>query len=310
LSASRREKPVAKRRKVGNLLALSLLSLLWQRPMYPYEMAQTLRVRGKENNFKINWGSLYTVVQNLEKYGFIETAVIDRDGRQPERTTYEITEPGRAELRDWMHELLITPDEEHGGFVTALSEAGVLPPDEVISLLGTRLAALDEANAERAADLKMWGERLPRILLVESEYQHAMRVAQANWVRGLITELTEGTISGMDGWRLVHKTGQLPSDFQEFDELAKRGWVDSSENDSSEGGPSQPLLKPRPRERSSHRGSGGSPPRVDTAGHWEDERSSSNTVTRLDPGPRCCNTANRDRNLTTSPAPSGVNRQP
>ena len=58
---------MAKRRKVGNLLALSLLSLLAQKPMYPYEMAQTLRARGKEQNFKINWGSLYTVVANLEK---------------------------------------------------------------------------------------------------------------------------------------------------------------------------------------------------------------------------------------------------
>ena len=63
---------MAKRRKVGNLLALSLLSLLAQKPMYPYEMAQTLRARGKEQTVKINWGSLYTVVQNLEKYGFIE----------------------------------------------------------------------------------------------------------------------------------------------------------------------------------------------------------------------------------------------
>ena len=85
---------MAKRRKVGNLLALSLLSLLAQQPMYPYEMAQTLRARGKDKNFKINWGSLYTVVANLEKYGFIEEAGTEREGRQPERTTYQIT--GRA----------------------------------------------------------------------------------------------------------------------------------------------------------------------------------------------------------------------
>ena len=89
---------MAKRRKVGNLLALSLLSLLAQKPMYPYEMAQMLRIRGKDQNFKINWGSLYTVVQNLEKYGFIEAASTEREGRQPERTTYQITGagPGRA----------------------------------------------------------------------------------------------------------------------------------------------------------------------------------------------------------------------
>ena len=106
---------MAKRRKVGNLLALSLLSLLAQQPMYPYEMAQTLRARGKDKNFKINWGSLYTVVNNLEKYGFVEEAGTVRDGRQPERTTYQITAQGLAELRDWLAELLSVPEDENSG---------------------------------------------------------------------------------------------------------------------------------------------------------------------------------------------------
>jgi DNA-binding PadR family transcriptional regulator len=78
---------MAKRRKVSNLLALSLLNLLMQRPMYPYEMASTLRHRGKDHAIKINWGSLYTIVKNLEKYGFIEAVEVDREGKQPERTT-------------------------------------------------------------------------------------------------------------------------------------------------------------------------------------------------------------------------------
>jgi DNA-binding PadR family transcriptional regulator len=221
---------VAKRRKVGNLLALSLLSLLAQKPMYPYEMAQTLRARGKEQNFKINWGSLYTVVQNLEKYGFIEAAMMDRDGRQPERTTYEITEPGRAELRDWLGELLSVPEDERGGFVTALSEAGILPPDEVIRLFGTRLGILDKANASQEADLKLWAERLPRVLLIESEYQLAMRVAQASWLRGLLGEIVAGTISGMDAWRHIHETGEMPPEFVELDDLAKRGWPEDPED--------------------------------------------------------------------------------
>jgi DNA-binding PadR family transcriptional regulator len=215
---------VAKRRKVGNLLALSLLSLLAQKPMYPYEMAQTLRARGKEQNFKINWGSLYTVVQNLEKYGFIEAAVTEREGRQPERTTYQITDPGLAELRDWLSELLSVPEDDRGGFVTALSEAGILPPDAVIGLLTSRLATLDKANASQQADLKSWSERLPRVLLIEGEYQLAMRTAQAGWLRGLLGELVAGTISGMDGWRYLHETGKPSPEFAELDELAKRGW--------------------------------------------------------------------------------------
>ena len=222
---------MAKRRKVGNLLALSLLSLLAQQPMYPYEMAQTLRARGKDKNFKINWGSLYTVVQNLEKYGFIEVSVTDRDGRQPERTTYQITGSGLAELRDWLSELLSVPEDESNGFVVALSEALVLPPDEVIELLQTRLGTLDKANAAQQADLKQWVELLPRVLLIEAEYQLAMRVAQSQWLRGLLTELVEGTISGVDAWRRMHQTGETPPEFDELDELAKRGWDETPPGD-------------------------------------------------------------------------------
>ena len=220
---------MAKRRKVGNLLALSLLTLLAQKPMYPYEMAQTLRARGKEQNFKINWGSLYTVVQNLEKYGFIEAAATDREGRQPERTTYQITGPGLTELRDWLSELLSVPEDERGGFVTALSEAGILPPHEVIGLLTSRLATLDKAIASQQADLKLWSERLPRVLLIEGEYQLAMRIAQAGWLRGLLGELTAGTMSGMEAWRYIHETGEMPPELVELDELAKRGWPENPE---------------------------------------------------------------------------------
>ena len=215
---------MAKRRKVGNLLALSLLSLLAQQPMYPYEMAQTLRSRGKDKNFKINWGSLYTVVNNLEKYGFIEEAGTVREGRQPERTTYQITAQGLAELRDWLAELLSVPEDENSAFVTALSEGGILPPDQVIRLLTIRLATLDKDNAAHQADLKLWSERLPRILLLETEYQLAMRLAQATWVRGLLRELVEGTIDGIETWRQIHETGEIPPEFKELDEQAKRGW--------------------------------------------------------------------------------------
>jgi DNA-binding PadR family transcriptional regulator len=215
---------MAKRRKVGNLLALYLLSLLAQQPMYPYEMAQFLRERGKDKNFPINWGSLYTVVANLAKYGFIEEAGTVREGRQPERTTYQITEQGLAELRDWMTELLSVPEDERSGFVAALSEAGILPPDEVIQLLTARLTTLDKANAAQQDDLKVWVERLPRILLIEAEYQLAMRVAQSQWLRGLLTELVEGTISGIDGWRRMHETGQVPPELIELNEQARRGW--------------------------------------------------------------------------------------
>ncbi|HEY0932865.1 MAG TPA: PadR family transcriptional regulator [Trebonia sp.] len=215
---------VAKRRKVGNLLALALLSLLAQQPMYPYEMAQTLRVRGKDNTIKINWGSLYTVVRNLEKNGFIAVAGTQREGRQPERTTYQITDQGWAELRDWLRELLSVPEDEQSPFAAALSEAAILPPGEVTKLLTRRLAGLDEANRQQREALEHWAKQLPRLFLIESEYQLAMRTAEAGWVRELIAEVVGGTIADLDAWRQLHETGEVPQEYRELDERAKRGW--------------------------------------------------------------------------------------
>ena len=205
---------MAKRRKVSNLLALSLLTLLTQRPMYPYEMASMLRERGKDNAIKINWGSFYTVVQNLEKYGFIEAVEVVREGRQPERTTYQITDAGRAELMDWMRELLSVPEREHSSFEAVLGESAVLPPDELIDLLQQRLATLEEANGRLEAELATLVAQLPRLFLIESEYYLAQRRAEEEWVRGLLKEFTSGAFPGLEAWRRFHATGEVPDYMQ------------------------------------------------------------------------------------------------
>ena len=55
----------ARRTSISNPLALAVLACLHERPMHPYEMASTMRERGKEQSIKLNYGSLYTVVDNL-----------------------------------------------------------------------------------------------------------------------------------------------------------------------------------------------------------------------------------------------------
>jgi DNA-binding PadR family transcriptional regulator len=215
---------MAKRRKVSNLLALPLLTLLTERPMYPYEMASMLRERGKDNAIKVNWGSFYTVVQNLEKYGFIEAVEVVREGRQPERTTYRITGAGRAELMDWLRELLSVPEREHSSFEAALGESAVLPPDELIGLLQQRLATLEEANGVIQAELATLVAQVPRLFLIESEYYLAQRRAEEEWVRGLLKEFTGGTFPGLEDWRRFHATGEVPDYVQELAEQ-ERGRV-------------------------------------------------------------------------------------
>ncbi|GAA5181356.1 PadR family transcriptional regulator [Rugosimonospora acidiphila] len=201
---------MAKRRKVGNLLALALLALLAPGdPMHPYQMAQLLRRTGKDQDINIKWGSLYTVVGNLEKHGFVEATGSDREGRRPERTSYTITAGGRAELLDWLRELMAAPEPEYPRFAAALSVLSVLGPDEATALLEQRERALADDIATQRAQLE-GAARVPRLFLVESEYTLAMLSAEAAWVRSLIAELRGGTLSGLAEWRDYHETGRRP----------------------------------------------------------------------------------------------------
>jgi len=196
---------------VRNLLGLAALSVLVSRPMHPYEMATVMRARGKDADMAIKWGSLYTVVANLEKHGLIEAAGSDRAGGRPERTTYRITDAGRAELKDWTRELVATPEAEPRRFTAALSVLAVLGPDEAVALLGDRLAALREQIAARRADLERDGADLPRLFLIEGEYELAMREAEAAWTAALIEELAAGTFPGLKEWAAYHRTGEIPA---------------------------------------------------------------------------------------------------
>jgi DNA-binding PadR family transcriptional regulator len=202
------------RRKMSNPLALAVLATLREQPRHPYEIAQVLRARGKEQSIKINYGSLYTVVQSLERHGFIEQSATERDGRRPERTLYSVTESGAVELREWLSELVGTPAKEYPRFEAALSLMGVLPPDEAQRLLEQRVAALDaEVSAQREA-LDGHARLLPRIFLVESEYGLAMMSAEAEWTRQLLKDMADGSLTGMDGWRQYHATGSAPESWE------------------------------------------------------------------------------------------------
>jgi DNA-binding PadR family transcriptional regulator len=192
--------------------------------MHRYEIAQTLRDRGKDHDMAIKWGSLYTVVQNMAKVGFLEVVGSERAGARPERVIYRITDAGRAEMADWTRELLSTPEPEHHRFVAGLSILAVLPPAEVVELLGTRLEALEQTIGTVRRELGELACALPRLFVVESEFGLAMLEAEAAWTRSLRDELTEGTFPGLAQWREWHERGALPS---EVTELVERGMTEN-----------------------------------------------------------------------------------
>ena len=194
------------RRTVSNLLALAVLSCLIERPMHPYEMSTTLRTRGKEQSIKLNYGSLYSVVENLARHGLIETVETVREGRRPERTVYAITDAGRTEFEDWMAELLSTPVREYTSLEAALSLVAAISPDEAARLLAERAERLELEITGLDATMAFTRERrMPELFVVETEYRRAVLDAERVFVQRLAERIRTEELGGTRWWRRIHE---------------------------------------------------------------------------------------------------------
>ncbi|GII87609.1 PadR family transcriptional regulator [Sphaerisporangium siamense] len=179
-----------KRRKVSNPLALAAMAWLVRGPMHPYELGRRLQETGMDRSIKYNRGSLYMVVEQLRKAGFVAEQETVREGQRPERTVYALTEQGRAELYDWMRELVTEPRHEYPYFGVALSLLSVLEPGEAAELLGRRLETLTaEVEETRASMQALLDGGLLWIFQIEEEYRLTVLEAEQRFVAKLIDSL-------------------------------------------------------------------------------------------------------------------------
>jgi DNA-binding PadR family transcriptional regulator len=196
---------VTKQRKVGNLLALAVLSYLTQRPMHPYELGRTLREHGDARSIKFNQGSLYMVIGQLTRAGFIVAQETTRAGQRPERTVYALTDAGRQELRDWLRELVEVPQHEYPQFVAALSLIATLPPGEVVELLARRLGRLASQRDEiRGLIDSTLAQGVHPLFLVEEDYRIAMLDAESAFVERFIEQITHPETGWARPWGEIH----------------------------------------------------------------------------------------------------------
>lgn len=199
------------RRARSNPLALAVLVTLYERPMHPYEVAQTLRTRAKQESVRLNYGSLYAVVESLEKRGLVTARETVREGKRPERTVYEITDEGAREMIDWMTELIGVPEKEYPKFMAGLSFLAALTPDDALRALRTRAEALTFKLAQLRGGIRVAHDvGLPRLFGLESEYEEQQMEAELHFVNGLVKEIESGDLEGLDLWKAFHADGPNP----------------------------------------------------------------------------------------------------
>ncbi len=192
---------MAGKRKVANLLGLAVLSYLSQQPMHPYALARVLREHGDDRSIKFSHGSLYMVVGQLVRAGFVAEQETGRAGQRPEHTVYALTPAGRAELRDWLRELVEEPRHEYPAFVSALSLITALPPAEAVELLRGRLRLLAAGRAGAAAIIEdSLVRQVPGLFLIEEEYRLDQIDTETAFVERLIARITDPAPDWIGGW--------------------------------------------------------------------------------------------------------------
>jgi DNA-binding PadR family transcriptional regulator len=170
-----------------------LLALLMEAPMHPYRMQQMIKERGQDQLVNVaQRNSVYQALERLVRDGLARPASTAREAGRPERTVYEVTEAGEATMRRWLTGMLPAPAREFPEFPAALAFLAVLTPEVVRSLLERRIEAqrerLDAIRAQAPAGL-------PRLFLIEDEYRAAMLTAEIAWLRGLVADLANGTLT-------------------------------------------------------------------------------------------------------------------
>jgi DNA-binding PadR family transcriptional regulator len=177
-------------------LAVAVLSLLHAGPLHPYAIQRLIKEWGKDQVINVGQrANLYKTIKRLQDAGLVAVLQTERDQRYPERTVYELTDAGRAAAPAWITDMVAAPRNEFPQFPAALSFLMLLAPDEALRALEQRAAALTGALRDVEASLEQFGGTLPRVTLMDDEYERAVTSAELAWLTGIIEDLRSGRLT-------------------------------------------------------------------------------------------------------------------
>ncbi|WP_329415436.1 PadR family transcriptional regulator [Nocardia vinacea] len=178
-------------------LAMALLGILHLEPMHPYAIQRRIKEWGKDKVVNVTQrAALYKTIGRLQEAGLVTVRETGRDQQYPERTVYEITDAGRATCATWLAEMIGEPRNEYPEFPAALSFLMLLGPEGARTELERRAKSVRAKLAEMDADAKQAAAmQLPRVVMLEDEYQRAVTEAELRWLDAVIADLAAGTLT-------------------------------------------------------------------------------------------------------------------
>jgi DNA-binding PadR family transcriptional regulator len=138
-------------------------------------------------------GSIYNALKSLARSGLLEEVGVVAEGHRPPRTTYRLTQAGEDEFLTLVRAGLLTVDDPTL-FLTAVNMSFVLPRDEVVQAVRTRVGLLEEYLAVLATQIEQILEakdtpdtatEVPRLISARIR-------GELEWARGYLDRLAAG----------------------------------------------------------------------------------------------------------------------
>jgi DNA-binding PadR family transcriptional regulator len=181
-------------------LGLVVLGMLVAEPMHAYRMQKMIMETAKDKVVNVRRpASMYQTIDRLARLGLIRVLETVRTESHPDRVVYEITDQGRVTVKVWLHEMLTTIHGEFPNFTAAVSALALLTPSDAREQFEIRADAIKAELAELDSVRQKAGD-LPRLFLLEDEYQSAVFEAELKWLEAVIKDLSSGKLSWDEPW--------------------------------------------------------------------------------------------------------------
>lgn len=120
-------------------MKLAILGLLMEADSHPYELRQKMKEREMHHYMKLQEGSLYYAIEQLNKDGFVDVVDVVRDGNRPDRTIYKITVQGKREFEKLLLERFEEPMQLNRPLYAAVKFSNKIDPETLTLKLDERI---------------------------------------------------------------------------------------------------------------------------------------------------------------------------
>lgn len=187
----------------GDTSKLAVLGLLSMGPNHGYGLRAILESWEVHRWLDVKYGSIYAALHRFADAGLVEVAGVAA-GRGPNRTTYQLTDAGRVELRDLARRAWTRTPQWSMPIDMAVMFLtfdwvgnGILERDEVAKLLRERLTALDASIARLTTtknDLVAITELEPLRAVQRAHFDHGLQLlaAERTWTESTLDALEAG----------------------------------------------------------------------------------------------------------------------